>query len=115
MNFRESIDNPDHGEPYYWEIDPVEGLRYASGYVQGYAEVTGRRLVTSSNGHTMRIHDLDNDTRSAPIARGELKTTPAVRIAVQAQLDALPYWGPEGDGWGPDPWRDANKNRTGHE
>lgn len=104
MNLRETFEKWDDPQP-----DPVEGredVLVASAFAWGFGAATGRWLVVSTNGPTMRIHDLTNDTRSASINRRQ-ETVREVRIAVAAQLDALPYWEPELDTWGPDPWKEG--------
>lgn len=86
--------------------DPVSGREdflIATAFVRGVGLATGQRLAMSTDGPTMRIHNLSNDTRSAVIRRTQ-ETAGEVQIAVVAQLDAMPYWESESDNWGPDPW-----------
>lgn len=105
MNLRESLERWDDAVE-----DPLDGreqMTWACGFVRGFAEATGARLALSTNGRTMRIHDLGTDTRSAAIVRSGLTDSRRLLTALRAQLDARPHWIPESDRWGPNPWPDA--------
>jgi|GEM_PF-2808358 len=104
MNLHDAL-APDHGAPHPEdELGPGKAWAFFTGLVAGYAEAIGRRLAVSTNGRTMRIHDLGANTRSSPIRRPGLKTKTQLLTAFRAQMDARPFWGSESDGWGPDPW-----------
>lgn len=101
MNLRETFECWPDGEPDH--LSGREDWQYMSALVTGWAVPRGVLTATTTNGRTMRIHNLDADTRSAPIRRG-LSTARDVIVAVFAQLDAMPFWEEESDTWGPDPW-----------
>lgn len=114
MNLRESLNSSDHGDP----LDPDvltghEDYHWVMAYVHGWAEAKNLRIAVSTNGATVRLHNLSADTRSAKISRRNLNTRHDIRVAVQAQLDALPYWDAESDDWGPDPWPDPEVDDSG--
>lgn len=104
MNLRDSLNNPDHGGPLPDTLAGREDFLYATAYAFGYAEGRDLSLATSTNGRTLRIHDLRRNTRSATILRAGLDTPSKVRVAVLAQLDGLEYWQAESEQWGADPW-----------
>jgi hypothetical protein len=110
VNLRESLNNPDHGDGWKDPVSGREDFLWAGAFVHGWSEARGLRFAISTDGPTMRLHNLDADTRSANIVRNA-RTTRDVAVAIRAQLDALPFWGPEEDTWGPDPWHGGQSVR----
>lgn len=110
MNLREAL-SPEHGEPVPDDSTPKERWEHFSAFAYGWGTARGVRLTTSTDGSSMRIHNLDADTRSAKVVRDRIETVGAAYVAALAQLDALPYWEPESDDWGPDPWADGRDVR----
>lgn len=108
MNLRESLEGGDGMDDV---VSGREDYLTAWAYVAGWGEGVGRHTAVSTDGVTLRIHDLTRDTRSAPILR-HLRTTRDVLVATKAQLDAIEYWEPESDTWGPDPWSDGDPDIT---
>ena len=80
-----------------------EEWEFFCGMVAGARAVMGTRFVSTTNGKTMFIVDLDSDTESARIKRGYGDARP-LYFAVLAQLDSRATWEPS-TRWGPDPWK----------
>jgi hypothetical protein len=104
MNLRESLNNPGHGGPVPNPVEPPRDLDWIAGYCEGYAEAKGIRMAVSTTGPIIQMHNLTTDTCSAKIHRVVLTDMKALVTAVRAQIDAMPYWQPEYEDWGPDPW-----------
>ena len=106
MNLRDAM-NDEHGPPYPDVLTGREDHLWMAAFAQGYGEAQGILMATSTNGRTMRIHNLSATTRSENIKRCESIDRRTLRIQVRAQLDAMPYWKPESENWGPDPWHEG--------
>lgn len=103
MNLRDVL-NDDYGEPVPVPMKGREDFLVLAALAIGYGIARDARIATSTNGRTMRLHNLDANTRSAKIVRAGMTTDRAVIVAFQAQMDAMPFWESESDEWGGDPW-----------
>ena len=104
MNLRDSLNDPSQGGPLPDPLEGREDFLWAAAFVCRYSEAGGMLMATSTEGRTLRLHNLTANTRSAKIVRAGLTSVGTVKAAVRAQLDAMPFWEPESDNIGPDPW-----------
>ena len=109
MNLRESLD-PEYGEsvPDKRVLSSREAWMFFLALSKGYAYGAGIELAASTNGRTMRLHDLSNDTRSPKIARERDYTEGEVLSVFLSQIGHLSVWEPESDEWGPEPLDDPD-------
>jgi hypothetical protein len=82
---------------------PIEQAAYFTGLVHGHANALSLRLGSVVFRDSFLIADILAATESAPISRDGSPSDVILYRAVQAQMDARPFWKPS-DRWGDDPF-----------
>ena len=102
MNLDEAL-SPEWGEPINTTLTPMEAWRVFCALAHAHQIATGVRIATSTNGATMRLHDVDAGARSPKIRHGpwdEKELVTCFRLHVTRRKS----WEPESTTWGPDPY-----------
>lgn len=98
MKLREVLD-PIYGEPLPPNMDPLNVWTEFAFTGYGYGLGAGRLIVATTNGTTMRLHDVERETRSPAVDR----SVPGADRA-RALLATIDDWELEPDGWGANPF-----------
>jgi len=104
MAFLKDTFGPEYGEPIPDPISGREDFLLLSAMAAGWNRIGGALLATSTNGRTMRLHNMTANTRSPRIIRHGLLTERDVVVCFNAHMDAMPFWEQESDDWGADPY-----------